>query len=728
MSDSSLDSPNFLTCPGVPELTVGEPTDAMPELPPAGPVKETLPEPEEQPALSPPPPAPPVAPPQEILNPPPLLPSKAKHHWWRWVIAILFLLGLVAVSPLVYGGIRATLAALRIKQAVGEAQADLLSKNFIGAQAAIQRAGEQLTEMQAGLNAVGPWKNIPFVHTQLQALEDTGRAAQTALVGVKDIVDVVASIQDAINLAGTATNVLDTGIAPNRSFRDLTPDEKRAVLAKFNQGLPQLHIARERFRIALEAWQGIPQDQLYAPLRDQLKPFTKILPELQARVDEAISLLDVFLPMAGYPSEKNYLLILQNADEIRPTGGFIGNIGTVTIDAAEMKQIKFQDVYAIDNPVSGVWKEVPPEAIRMELGVNAWFLRDANWSPDFPQSAERIMDYYDRELALASVSHPALNGVIALQPGFFYHLLKLTGPITIDNKEFTADNFYTELEYAVEIGFNKEGKPVEQRKEIVNKLGDEIMSRLIALPSSRWGDLLDLFTQALDQKDILLYERDPAILSFLDAHKWSGRTQPSAPDYLWVVDANLAALKTDGVMNKTIRYSVDMTDPNGPTATVTLHYTNTHHTIDWRYTRYRDYVRVYVPEGSTLVSSNGAMLNDITKTGGHVIPGKVDVFHDLGKVGFGAFWSIEPGETRDLRFTYRLSQEVVSVLQSGSYKLLVQKQPGNRSQLTLDLLFGKKLSSAMPAESQGEYGDNRYRVSLPLDKDQKIEVGFISSL
>ncbi len=81
------------------------------------------------------------------------------------------------------------------------------------------------------------------------------------------------------------------------------------------------------------------------------------------------------------------------------------------------------------------------------------------------------------------------------------------------------------------------------------------------------------------------------------------RAKPTDGDFLWIVDANLAAYKTDGKMDKKVTYALDAHDPSHPTATVTLTYHNTTDHMDWRYTRYRSYTRIYVPEGATLISS-----------------------------------------------------------------------------------------------------------------------------
>jgi len=177
-------------------------------------------------------------------------------------------------------------------------------------------------------------------------------------------------------------------------------------------------------------------------------------------------------------------------------------------------------------------------------------------------------------------------------------------------------------------------------------------------------------------------------------------------------------------MDKQIFYSVDLTDINNPTATVRLRYTNNTQNIDWRHTRYRSYTRIYVPEGSELISSKGAMTGDLTQTGGVPVVGDVDVTKELGKTVFGAFWAIEPRRTGELTFTYRLPQRVADQLNQENYHVLVQKQPGAITELTLDLSFGKKLLSATPPEEEPAFGDDRYQATFDVQKDTPVTVRF----
>ncbi len=208
--------------------------------------------------------------------------------------------------------------------------------------------------------------------------------------------------------------------------------------------MPDLRLARDKIDLALELWARVPQDQLVAPLRSALQPIADTLPKLKQSLDEAVPLIEMIVPIAGYPNPVRYLVVLQNSDELRPGGGFIGNVGTMTLDGGDMTELAFTDVYSVDNPASFNWKEVPPQQIADRMGVHGWYLRDANWSPDFPTSADRMLDFYTREIQVGT-GKPLPNpptAVIALEPGFFKALLHITGAVTVDGKTYTEDTFF----------------------------------------------------------------------------------------------------------------------------------------------------------------------------------------------------------------------------------------------------------------------------------------------
>ena len=666
-----MSSPNFLTCPAVPELA--SPASSIPKRRPPG-------------------------------------------RRRRWIVfGVVFVLLLLTV-PAIVALARAGIAARGAETALRQVEAHVRARDFAAARQDLATAGAHLNAFRSALVGSGPWRAVPGIGGQIRALEDAATAGAGTLEGLQELIGVLDSVASAPS---------GIGLSSTRRYADLSREEKRAVVRAFADALPSLRLARDKVDLALELWNRVPQDQLIAPIRNALRPFITGLPALKRSLDEAVPLMEIGVAVAGYPEPMRALVLLQNSDELRPAGGFIGTIGTMTFDGGDLAEFNFDDVYKIDNPVASTWKEVPPQPLLDRLGVKTWFLRDANWSPDYPTSAERVLDFYVRERELAEktrLSNPP-NSVIAFEPGFFTSLLRLTGSVTVDGTTFDADTFYDRLEYAVESDFLKKGIPVAQRKEIMEKIGAVLVDRLATLPVSRWPEVLDLLTTSLERKQIMLYAKNPDLLAQLDRRGWSGRAAPTQGDFLWIVDANMAAFKTDGVMDKKISYRLDAKDPANPRATVTLTYTNTNPTFTWRYTRYRSYTRVYVPDGSTLLSSSGAMKDDRYRTGGVAVPGTVDVFKELGKTAFGAFWSIEPGKTGTLSFTYALPPSAVGNIRNGTYRLDWPKQAGaDTTQLTLDLLFGTNVQSATPAEQKEKWGDARYEYTTDSLVDRKFEI------
>ncbi len=707
--------PNFLTCPAVPELP-----------PPEGPFNsDVIPAPSEQKIL-----IDETLPNDSFRVPEPSQPVQLqtrKAHPLRLVVLVFcgLLIGLAVVffAVVIYGAVYLGGAVSEVRTVTQSIRQAVDQRDFMAAEAELPAFTRALGQLSEGVDRLHPLREWPLVGRDIRTLEHVMEIAQTLSQGVDQTVRAASGFERVLESVGLLERGIDGSVVAGRPFAALSPSEKEGILSRFAGLLPELRQAREKIKLAASLWTDLPEEARQSSMMAPVAAYGARLPELTKRADQLIGFLDLLLPLVGHPSENRYLVVLQNSDELRPTGGFLGTIGYVRVQSADVKEMRFDDVYAIDNPVSGVWTDQPPTPLKQHLGVPAWFLRDRNWSPDFPTSAEDMMRTYLAERALiATTTADRLDGVIAFTPEFFEDLLRFTGPIAVDGKTFTAENFFDQLQYDTEQGFLNQGIPVERRKEIVLHLGDALFKKLMDQSTDRIPILLDLLTDNLAKKSVLFYLRDPRTRSLLDDRGWTGRVAGTPGDYLWIVDANLAALKTDGKMEKEVKYQVDLATG---LATVILRYHNTVRTIDWRYTRYRDYVRVYVPEGSELVSTAGALAQDRNQAGGREEPGTVDVMKELGKTVFGAFWAIEPGETRELRFTYRLPVAVLESMRvAGGYDLLVQRQPGNQSRLTLDHALGKNVKAAEPPEAAAKFGDDRYQVSIPLDRDQTFRVRF----
>ncbi|MBP9694975.1 MAG: DUF4012 domain-containing protein [Candidatus Magasanikbacteria bacterium] len=424
-----------------------------------------------------------------------------------------------------------------------------------------------------------------------------------------------------------------------------------------------------------------------------------------------------FQILLGMQSPQTYLLLFQNNTEIRPGGGFIGSYAVVRFDHGKPEILKVEGIETLDKAADKSLLPQPPAPIKKYLGVDKWYVRDSNWSPDFAESAKQALALYRLENGTAA---DQINTVIAITPTFVEGLLSRVGTTTIQGIPFTPQNFTEKLEYEVEYGYADRGTSFAKRKSILDPFMRELALKVGAdffLHSDAYATLLETLSR---EKHLVAYSDDAEIARVLAEAGIDGKIKQTQNDFLLWVDANLAALKTDHAMERSLSYSIYPDSKNNRLiAKAAMTYVHTGK-FDWRTTRYRSYVRVFVPSGSVLigVSTQGAR--------GATIPfSAIDQGEELGKTWFGTFISIEPGETRQLIFEYALPNKINESVQSGFYDLTLQKQIGTvNTLLTLNLQFDKKVTAAAPAEVKEKWGDSVYNVQGDLRHDESFEVKF----
>src|SRR5690606_37566486 len=127
---------------------------------------------------------------------------------------------------------------------------------------------------------------------------------------------------------------------------------------------------------------------------------------------------------------------------------------------------------------------------------------------------------------------------------------------TIDGKTFTPENFVDLLEFEVERNFAIEGIPVTERKVIIGDLLQIMIDRLMALSLEDLTAAVGVLHRNLEESHILLSFRDPALHHAVLERDWGGAIRPVHSDYISIIDANLASLKTDAVMHRAVSYAI----------------------------------------------------------------------------------------------------------------------------------------------------------------------------
>lgn len=390
--------------------------------------------------------------------------------------------------------------------------------------------------------------------------------------------------------------------------------------------------------------------------------------------------------LLGFDKPRTMLVLFLNNTELRPGGGFIGSYGLVTLDKGAVTRMETEGTENLDRGAPATFLVEPPAPIQIYLNQPRWYFRDSNWSPDFAISAQHALQFYSAE---GGKDAQFIETVVGITPEVLEILMKYTGPITVRGTTYTAATVTDLIEYNVEIEYLQKQIPFTERKVIISEIAHELIARVKTIPAWKWGALSADLMSAGESGHVLLYDTNSEIQKTIENLGWGGRLKDGAPDYLYVVDANLASLKTDRVIERATAYEI-FQDPatHEWQGRIKLTYKNTG-SFDWRTSRYRTYTRVYLPDGTKFLNGDGSIKNSKTKE-----PAPWDVWHEYGRTVVGTYFIVEPGETRTVTINVALAPPVVAALQAGQYGLTAQKQLGlEKRELTAEVNFGKTVKS-----------------------------------
>lgn len=514
--------------------------------------------------------------------------------------------------------------------------------------------------------------------------------------------------RSALRGSALAKNISASSFGKNDNFQDLSPEKKAAFLQSLIALEPELNGLKANLSLALYNLNSIKRFGILWPLRKQLDAARRQIADGENLLTESLPVIRLIPAFSGYPEPVHYLIMLQNNDELRPSGGFLGSYVRADIaDFGEIKRLEADDVYHLDMPAIGKTSFAAPAPISKYLKVDNWYLRDANWSPDWPQSARQIQTMFQAESAAAGQSEAPLDGILAITPDFVANLLRLTGPITVRGESYAPENMQALLQYNVEIAYKEGDISSWDRKDIINELINALQEKILSLPLNKYPELASRLNESLKRGDILIYFNDPKRQNLAQNLGASGEIKMVNGDYLMVVDANLAAFKSDAVMQKNIAYQVEKKSERLQ-ANLKLNY---YHNggFDWRTTRYRSYTRVLAPLGSELIRLSG-----LETAEADIISYDDD---SLQKHVFGFFWSIEPGKSKEISLEYYLPSNLSDILRTNNvYTLYVQRQPGSRiNNLSFSFNPDKNIIQTSPQSLEGEIKSERAYFTLDLN-------------
>ena len=401
----------------------------------------------------------------------------------------------------------------------------------------------------------------------------------------------------------------------------------------------------------------------------------KKLPDLQKQLEvgsqslrELSGLTEMLGIFAGKNEARRYLVFFQNPTELRPTGGFLGSFAEVVVDRGSIEKMSIPSGGTYDVKGQLLSRIAPPKPLQLIAPV--WQMQDANWSPDFPTSAQRIRTFWSQS------GGPTIDGVVAINATLLGKLLEITGPISMPEygKTITSENFLLEMQKAVELEYDKEANTP---KKFVADLAEKMRTNMSGWTSSDWLKASALFSDAMQTKDVQMALFHAEEEAQVEQWGWNGRVKPVEGDALSIIETNIAGQKTDGVIEESGTHHVEIHEDGSVSDSISL--TRTHNGISgelFRGVRNVSYVRVYVPRGSVLTQADGfetpapslfKKLDDMTvadpevsgiEATAHTGVGDVQTFEESGRTVFAGWLQLDPGKTQTMTLSYRLPLRV----------------------------------------------------------------------
>ena len=409
-----------------------------------------------------------------------------------------------------------------------------------------------------------------------------------------------------------------------------------------------------------------------------VEPMLALQP-LSPLLGDGLQITSAIPQLLGMTSPVTYLVLVQNNHELRGTGGFITGVGVLKVQRGRVVDLTFSDSYAVDN------LEVPhppaPPQLQKYMKPDLLFLRDANWSPDLPTSARTIDTIYSRDKGVQ------VDGIITVDLRAVELIVGALGQVEVDGleKPVTGANV---VEIIKELwGTTPTGEQrgdfmewLRGRKDFMPLIAQAILAKL-KTGRFNYFAMVGAAQKSMAERAVQIWMRDAPVQAQLHAWGWDGGLLPQADaDFVALVDTNLGFNKVDAVVRRSLDYRVYWL--NGPSQPATVQATITYEhsqpvpsltecVIDAYYGEtyddmtkrcYFDFVRLYAPRGSELVSVQGVDDDSVISRSG-----------EAGTQLFGAFFSMQPGRTHQVTFTYRLP---ASIRQTG-YRLVIQRQSGS---------------------------------------------------
>jgi len=518
-------------------------------------------------------------------------------------------------------------------------------------------------------------KFLPYVGNYIIDIGHGLKAGKSGIETGKIALEVITPYSDLLGFK-TDTNVINV----KQTSEQTTQERIDFIIKTIPDILPKIDLISSQMKIIKDEISEINPNNY--PEKIKNKPVRSIIINTQNLILEASNfvinskpLLESTPYLLGMDSQRTYLVLFQNDKELRPTGGFLTAYAIMKVDKAKFNPVISSDIYTLD----AIYKPsilAPLPIINYIKGPyilsKNWRLRDMNWSPDFSVSMDLFLP------AAQKVGIDNIDGVIAVDTQLLVNLLDIIGPIGVPG----FGNFSTAIDpqcncpqviHELEAFADVEGPIIwdpltgkiiqrppnsDNRKKIIGPLMNSILANAFGQPKEKLTGLATAIFKSLTEKHVLFYMIDAKTQLAVSNFGIAGKIKEYNGDYLHINDANLGGRKSNLYAYEEVAQDIKISTDGSVVKTVTITYKNPAKQDGWLNSVLPNWVRVYVPKGSKLITTEG-------------LSAKTDPYEDLEKTVFSGYFQLRPEGVSKVTFQYKLPFKVLK-----TYKLFIQKQPG----------------------------------------------------
>lgn len=531
------------------------------------------------------------------------------------------------------------------------------------------------------------------------------------------------ALLDAADLLVYATTDMLNGLQPVTNFLQ-NGDNNESIATKISSGeriVELLQIGRGSFHNATLSLESVGKILVNIDLNSVSTDFLLNFDDIQSYYKEInsinsilVSSSDILAKVLGVEEDTTYLIIGQNNDQLRPSGGYISTSGWFTLRNGRVTDFDF-------SPTSTTSPKPPDSSFLETFDVPQWWLNfqnpiyaawEGSWHVDFPSTAQLAMDYYN---AGENPNSP-VDGVIALDIDSFELILQALGGIDIPDSDLTltTDNLRQTI-------YNARIYGSLDHERFLASIYRLIFEEWQNIDQGQSTELITLLLEALTQHHMMIYLPDEDSQSIIRELGWSGEQYiPNSNDYLLVADTNLVNKSNNSIIRSLI-YDVNILPDQSRTSHLRVRYdyfdslAKNDPAIDPENHGPRDYktlTQIYLPNDANIVEENGLKQSSINDLADYtLVVTRVDVGYDTS-------------ERIELSYETPAVEDRLGNLYR--YRLLIQKQLGSQIEdvnLQIRLPQNAQIIRLSPDADAGyELEQPILDYQLQLVSDQWIEV------